>query len=309
MALWGFSKKKKAAKNNADPLKEQTADQEAARQANQSVTDNSALEDEAAASVEHVEPVAATNASGVNDAAGETGPFDGDTVDINEFDFGDFSAGILDLGSVKIAIPKDSQVQVEMGEKGPKMLHLVTHYGRMTPIAFAAPSSAGQWDEAAEEIAATMKQSGADVSFEHGPWGREVVSEHNQATTRVIGAEKPRWMLRVTLAGPADRAEKLAELAREVIARTFVYRGQQPILAGNSLPVTMPASLMQQVQQAMQQRQAQSQQQSPGVAEASQSLRNIADDTSTGTAADTENQQTTQAQNAPSTAQNSKEQR
>lgn len=207
---------------------------------------------------------------------GETGPFDGDTVDINEFDFGDFSSGLLDLGSLKLAVPKDSQVQVEMGEKGPKMLHLVTHYGRLTPIAFAAPSSAGQWEEAADEIAQSMKQSGAEVTFEQGPWGREVVGENKQAVTRVIGAEQPRWMLRVTLAGPAHRADKLAELAREVIARTFVYRGDKPILAGNSLPVTMPASLMQQVQQAMQQRQAQSQQQSPRIADAQQAVREAA---------------------------------
>ena len=47
-------------------------------------------------------------------------------------------------------------------------------------------------------------------------------------------------------------------------------------MAGNSLPVTMPASLMQQVQQAMQQRQAQSQQQSPRIADAQQAVREAA---------------------------------
>ena len=48
---------------------------------------------------------------------GDTGPFDGDTVNIEEFDFSDFSLGILDLGSMRIPLPKTSQVQVEMGEK------------------------------------------------------------------------------------------------------------------------------------------------------------------------------------------------
>ena len=298
MALWGFSKKKKSASAKGatagahSPAAEQAADHQ---QSSAPVDGGSALE------VEHGE---ATAASGTVSAPGETGPFDGDTVDINEFDFGDFSSGILDLGSIKIAVPKDSQVQVEMGEKGPKMLHLVTHFGRLTPIAFAAPSSAGQWDEAAAEIAQSMKQSGAEVSVEQGPWGTEIVGENKQAITRVIGAEKPRWMLRMTLAGPADRAEKLAELAREVIARTFVYRGEKPILAGNSLPVTMPANLVQQVQQAMQQRQAQSQQQSPRVDEAKESLRNLADGTANATGtADTSN--TTETKNVD----NTKEQR
>lgn len=278
MALWGFSKKKKAAKAdeasntvNNDEAVETTGVTEAA-----DVAENKSSDDPSAETNEAQEGSLIPAVPGDTSMPGETGPFDGDSVDINEFDFGDFSSGLLDLGSVKLAVPKDSQVQVEMGEKGPKMLHLVTHYGRLTPIAFAAPSSAGQWEEAADEIAESMAQSGAEVRFEQGPWGREVVGENKQAVTRVIGAEKPRWMLRVTLAGPAQRAEQLAELAREVIARTFVYRGDKPILAGNSLPVTMPSSLMQQIQQTMQQRQAQSQQQSPRVDEAKQALRNAA---------------------------------
>lgn len=278
MALWGFSKKKKTAK--ADEASNDVSNDEAIDATGVTeaadVAENNISDDPSAENNEVQEGSLIPSVPGDTSTPGETGPFDGDTVDINEFDFGDFSSGLLDLGSVKFAVPKDSQVQVEMGEKGPKMLHLVTHYGRLTPIAFAAPSSAGQWEEAADEIAESMAQSGAEVRFEQGPWGREVVGEYKQAVTRVIGAEKPRWMLRVTLAGPAQRAEQLAELAREVIARTFVYRGDKPILAGNSLPVTMPSSLMQQIQQAMQQRQAQSQQQSPRVDEAKQALRDAA---------------------------------
>lgn len=306
MALWGFSKKKKAAK----------ADEAANVGSNDEAVDATGVTDVADAAENNISEDSSTETNEVQEGSpipsvpgdtgvpGETGPFDGDTVDINEFDFGDFSSGLLDLGSVKLAVPKDSQVQVEMGEKGPKMLHLVTHYGRLTPIAFAAPSSAGQWEEAADEIAESMAQSGAEVRFEQGPWGKEVVGENKQAVTRVIGAEKPRWMLRVTLAGPAQRAEQLAELAREVIARTFVYRGDKPILAGNSLPVTMPASLMQQIQQAMQQRQAQSQQQSPRVEEAKQALRDAA-----GEPADNERGAASTDSTSATKPENTKEQR
>ncbi len=58
----------------------------------------------------------------------------------------------------------------------------------------------------------------------------------------------------MTLAAPAGMEADLADMAREVAARTFVYRGDDPILAGNALPVIMPEQLVEQVKQAMDQR-------------------------------------------------------
>ena len=185
---------------------------------------------------------------------GDFGPFDGDTVSIEEFDFSDFSLGILDLGSMRIPLPKGSQVQVEMGEQGPKMVHIVTQFGRITPVAFAAPTSAGQWAEASEQIVQGMTADGLTVDIEQGPWGPEVIGRGEHGQIRIIGVEGPRWMLRMTTTAPGDRAEGLRDLAREMTARTFVYRGEEPMLAGNSLPVVLPQQLVAQVQQAMEQR-------------------------------------------------------
>lgn len=191
----------------------------------------------------------------VHDAVnGAAGPFDGDSVDIEEFDFSDFSSGTLNLGSMKIALPKESQVQVEMGDQGPKMLHVVTTVGRITPVAFAAPRSGSQWEEASTEIAAGMRKEGIEVTVEMGPWGREVVGQSPTGVIRIIGVDGPRWMLRMTLAAPADKAADLATLGRELTARTFVYRGDDPILAGSSLPVALPTQLAQQVQEAIKKR-------------------------------------------------------
>lgn len=185
------------------------------------------------------------------DAGGELGPFDGDSVEIAEFDFTDFSLGILNLGSLQIPMPKGSQIQVEMGETGPKMLHIVTTFGRLTPVAFAAPKTPGQWEESADAIAETMAADGMNVTREDGPWGPEIVGTINDGCVRILGADGPRWMMRITTAGPADKAAELTELARETMARTFVYRGEHPVPAGNPLPVALPAQLAEQVQQAM----------------------------------------------------------
>ncbi|MDO5511988.1 DUF3710 domain-containing protein [Corynebacterium sp.] len=221
MAVWPFGKKQEAAE--------------------------STYEDTTPEVPETVEPQETT-------VDGDTGPFDGDTVDITEFDFSDFSLGILDLGSMRIPLPKKSQVQVEMGEKGPKMVHIVTEFGRITPVAFAAPNSAGQWAEASEQITQGMMSDGLDTDVDQGPWGPEIIGQGEHGKIRVIGVEGPRWMLRMTTTAPHERSEGLRDLAREMTARTFVYRGSDPILAGDSLPVVLPKQLVDQVQKAMQQR-------------------------------------------------------
>ena len=182
------------------------------------------------------------------------GPFDGDAVDIETFDFSEFSTGILDLKSMKIPLPKRSQVQVEMGAQGPKMLHIITEFGRITPVAFAAPRSTGQWESSVGELVENIQRDGMPTELEEGPWGTEIVAQNANGMIRIIGIEGPRWLLRLTLAAPTGKEEGLTELAREVASRVFVYRGEDPILAGNSLPVTMPPQLVKQVQDEMERR-------------------------------------------------------
>lgn len=185
---------------------------------------------------------------------GETGPFDGDNVNIDDFDFTDFSQATLNLGSMRVPLPMQSQVQVEMGQTGPKMVHIVTTHGRATPVAFAAPRTGGLWEQSSEEIAEGMRSEGMPVEFQTGPWGREIVGTGANGIIRIIGVEGPRWLYRVTLAAPNGKEDEMAALGRELVARSFIYRGNDPVLAGNSLPVVLPAQLAQQVQQAVQAR-------------------------------------------------------
>src|SRR5699024_948820 len=175
-------------------------------------------------------------------------------VDIETFDFSEFSTGILDLKSMKIPLPKRSQVQVEMGPQGPKMLHINTEFGRITPVAFAAPRSSGQWESSVGELVENIHRDGMQTDLEEAPWRTEICAQNANDMISIIGIEGPRWLLRLTLAAPTGKEEGLTELAREVVSRVFVYRGDEPILAGNSLPVTMPPQLVKQVQDEMERR-------------------------------------------------------
>lgn len=304
MAFWPFGKKKKKQQEEAlERIQEQGAEQaEQAQEPAETATadapakdavsepaapaaqEEAASQDETtapepeetttaqAAARESVAPSAeASAASGVaaltdyDPVGGSTGPFDGDNVDIDDFDFSDFSTVTLNLGSMRVPLPKESQVQVEMGEQGPKMVHVVTRFGRITPVAFAAPRTGGLWAESTDEIIEGMRSEGMPVALEQGPWGQEIVGTGTNGVIRIIGVEGPRWLYRVTLAAPTGSEDQLAEIGRETVARSFIYRGDDPILAGNSLPVVLPAQLAQQVQQAAEARarQAQAAEQAP----------------------------------------------
>ena len=131
MALWPFGKKNK--ENNSESTVER--DEAASGAAAPAHEDTDANASHSAGPVSEDYDIAdrADSAAGLgvkavaHDAVnGDMGPYDGDTVDIAEFNFEDFSVGLLDLGSMRIPLPKGSQVQVEMGQDGPRMLHILT---------------------------------------------------------------------------------------------------------------------------------------------------------------------------------------
>ena len=180
------------------------------------------------------------------------GPYDADAVNFADFDFSDFAKGGLDLGSMMIPVPHEGEVQVEMGANGPQMVHVLTPAGRLTPVAFAAPKQGSLWEESLPEVVQGMINDGLTVSQEEGPWGEEIVATAGDGTMRIIGATGDRWMLRMTAAGPTDKAEELARFARDVMARAFVRRGKDPIPAGNVLPVTIPQAMAEELQKQIQ---------------------------------------------------------
>ncbi|MCG7275218.1 DUF3710 domain-containing protein [Corynebacterium singulare] len=269
MAMWPFGKKNKDDDKDAGIQQKEAAQEAAVPVAEEADVAASQESSAATAGTAATSAASSTGSLGDDDDAqgptakavahdavnGEMGPYDGDTVDIADFNFEDFSVGLLDLGSMRIPLPKASQVQVEMGQDGPRMLHILTPHGRMTPVAFAAPRTPGQWAESASDIINGLESDGFKAQLDDGPWGSEIVGTSDKGGIRIIGVEGPRWMYRLTLAAPAGKEEELAQLGREVVARTFIYRGEDPILAGSSLPVMLPQQLADQVKQALQQRQ------------------------------------------------------
>ncbi|MFD7045721.1 DUF3710 domain-containing protein, partial [Rhodococcus jostii] len=77
----------------------------------------------------------------------------------------------MDLGSILLPIPEQVRLQVQTGPDGiPQMVHLVTaDPGRITVEVFAAPRVSGQWQQAANVLAESLRDDGAKVRVETGP--------------------------------------------------------------------------------------------------------------------------------------------
>jgi len=183
------------------------------------------------------------------------GPFDIEDFDKPE----DAAQARLDLDSVLIPMPAGGQVQVEMNPNGtPSAIWVVTPNGRFTVAAYAAPKSPGLWREVAGELAEALRNDGASVSIEDGPWGREVVGT-GAGVVRFIGVDGYRWMIRCVVNGLAESMDALVAEAREALGDTVVRRGDTPMPVRTPLPVQLPEELAAQLRAAAAQQAQQAQ--------------------------------------------------
>jgi hypothetical protein len=215
------------------------------------------------------------------------GPFDIEDFDKPE----DALVARLDLGSVLIPMPAGGQVQVELTPTGvPAAIWMVTPNGRFTISAYAAPKSPGLWREVAAELAEALRKDNASVSIQDGPWGREVVGT-GAGVVRFIGVDGYRWMVRCVVNGHAEAIDALADEAREALGDTVVRRGDTPLPVRTPLPVQLPEQLAEQLRAAAAQ-QAQQAQQTMLAAQQAMLSRQSGPPPGTGTATDSQVQQT-----------------
>lgn len=180
----------------------------------------------------------------------------------------------LDLGSVILPVPHGGQLQVEMTPDGtPQAVHLATEHGRLTVAAYAAPKSAGQWRTVAADLADSLRNDGARVAVETGPWGRELLAITEGADLRFIGVDGPRWMVRLVAAGPSGASNDgspLVAAARAILRETVIRRGDDPLPVREPLPVVLPQELAEQLAAAHQAQADAQQQQAAAQAAAAQ---------------------------------------
>ncbi len=171
----------------------------------------------------------------------------------------------IDLGALRIPAVDDTSLQVEVDKvtNVARSAAVVSGPSRVTLTVFAAPRSAGVWDEVRTDIAAAVRKVGGTARELDGVFGAEVLTtvpttlpDGRQAmrVQRHVGVDGPRWFLRAVFAGPEvvalagiTTAVESLDPARthaleSVVRDCVVVRGTQARPPREQLPLTLPVA-------------------------------------------------------------------
>ena len=160
----------------------------------------------------------------------------------------------IDLGGIKILPREGLNLRLEVEEQTKRIVAVGLDYAGSTLQVqpFAAPRSAGLWEETREQIRGQIRQQGGRVEERQGPLGPELLAEVPVAAgpdstagkrlARFVGVDGPRWFLRGVIGGAAtadvEAAEKIEDLFRSIV----VVRGGSPMPPRDLIPLRMPAT-------------------------------------------------------------------
>ncbi|MFI5692468.1 DUF3710 domain-containing protein [Kribbella sp. NPDC051586] len=189
---------------------------------------------------------AATEESGPADVRAE-GPFDSTEVDADVLEAEDR----IDLGALVVNGMPGMELGLQVDEQSGvvQAVLLMLEDSALELRAFAAPRSSGIWDEVRREIAAEASRMGGTATENDGQFGTELVlvvpvedpeGQIFSQTSRVIGVDGPRWLLRATVLGRAAVEPDAALPMEETIRNVVVVRGDEPMAVRESLPLRLP---------------------------------------------------------------------
>ncbi|WP_431798561.1 DUF3710 domain-containing protein [Microbacterium kunmingense] len=160
----------------------------------------------------------------------------------------------IDLGGIKVLPREGLNLRLEVEEQTKRIVAVGLDYADSTLQIqpFAAPRSAGLWEETREQIRQQIRQQGGRVEEREGPLGPELLAEvpvvagpdggAGKRIARFVGVDGPRWFLRGVIGGAAaadvEAAAKVEDLFRSIV----VVRGTSPMPPRDLIPLRMPAT-------------------------------------------------------------------
>lgn len=175
------------------------------------------------------------------------GPFDSSEVDAADLEAEDR----IDLGALVVTGMPGMELGLQVDEQSGvvQAVLLMLDDSALELRAFAAPKTSGIWDEVRQEIAGEAARMGGTATETEGPFGTELVlvvpvedpeGQVFSQTSRVIGVDGPRWLLRGTVLGRAAVEPDAAEPMEATLRNVVVVRGNEPMAVRESLPLQMP---------------------------------------------------------------------
>ena len=159
--------------------------------------------------------------------------------------------GRVDLGSLWLRGVPGMELRLEVDEERQKVIgvQLVIGDSQMQVQAYAAPRSAGIWDEIRGEIAQNLATNGGTAEEVEGPLGTELhvrmpSRSANGRTVfsqaRFVGVDGPRWFFRAVMSGRAAIDQAAAEPFYGLLDHVVVVRGEEPMAPREVLALTLP---------------------------------------------------------------------
>jgi hypothetical protein len=180
----------------------------------------------------------------------ERGPTDRSEGPFDVAEAGDTS-GHLDLGSLLVTGVEGMELRLEVDQDQQSVIAATAVLGdsALQVQAFAAPRTAGLWDDIRAEIAEAIVAQGGTAETAPGPHGPELRTRMPSAgpdgrtvfaPARFVGVDGPRWFLRGVLSGRAAIEDDAAEPLLGIFRSTVVVRGSDPMAPRELLPLTLP---------------------------------------------------------------------
>ena len=175
------------------------------------------------------------------------GPYDASEVDAATLEGDDR----IDLGALVITGLPGMELRLQVDEQSGDVqaVLLVLEDSALELRAFAAPKTAGIWADVRREIAAEATRMGGTATETEGPFGTELVlvvpvedpdGQIFSQTSRVIGVDGPRWLLRGTVLGRAAVEPEAAPPMEDSLRNVVVVRGSEPMAPREALPLRLP---------------------------------------------------------------------
>ena len=175
-------------------------------------------------------------------------PRDGGPFDVADVEGRD---GRVDLGALWVAPVAGMELRLEVQQSTQQVTAVTAVIGEsaLQVQPFAAPRSAGLWDDIRGEISASVEQQGGTVEEAEGRFGSELRTRMPSAgpdgrtvfaPAVFLGVDGPRWFLRAVLSGRGAIDDAAAAPLLDVLSRIVVVRGVEPMAPRELLPLQLP---------------------------------------------------------------------
>jgi hypothetical protein len=160
----------------------------------------------------------------------------------------------LDLGGMLVPVVEGMELRVDVSPEGQVIAAtVVSGPSAMQVNAFAAPRTAGIWEEICEEILESLVENGGSGEMLDGPFGLELRAKvpaeapgqgATLAPARFLGADGPRWFVRGLVSGPAATDPVQAAAFERVFRSVVVVRGKDAMAPRDPLPLRLPTDVL-----------------------------------------------------------------